>query len=51
MSKRGLAWSVLVWIIIGLLFMLTILFVVFLSSGKLGGLADTFRGLMRFGGG
>jgi hypothetical protein len=51
MSKRGVAWSALVWIIIGLLFLLVILFVIFLSSGKLGGLSDTFRALIRFGGG
>ncbi|MFH1182454.1 MAG: hypothetical protein V1702_05840 [Candidatus Woesearchaeota archaeon] len=50
MAKRGITWSALGWVIIGVLFLLVILFVIMLSSGKLNSLVDVAKSLLRFGG-
>jgi hypothetical protein len=50
MRKKGMELSALGWLIIGLIFLIIVLFVVFLSSGKLSGWADAIKSVVRFGG-
>lgn len=50
MNRKGIAWTALAWIIIGLIFLIVILVVIMISSGKLDELTDVAKGLLRFGG-
>ncbi len=48
--KKGVQWSALTWLIIGVLFLIVVLLVVMLSSGRLTHVVDVVRALLRFGG-
>jgi hypothetical protein len=50
MNRNGVAWSALTWMIIGVLFLIVVLIVIGLSSGKMGSLTDAAKTLLRFGG-
>jgi hypothetical protein len=50
MNRKGIAWPALIWLIIGVLFLIVIIFVIMLGSGKLSSLTDAFKSMLRFGG-
>jgi hypothetical protein len=48
--NKGVAWSALTWMIIGVLFLIVILVVIMLSTGRMNTITDTIKALLRFGG-